>query len=149
MITVATVKRAYYLRKICQFTHLCNPLQHSFFNEGNAGEQGYDPWNPRHSKTNCGVIWPIICLASIHLSWQESFAFASFWDTLDGIKSVRIRMFSSLIHGETFRLPNLKAISQLQKSHNAPISYPTKHQFVTEMCTCVHISVTKSRKWCI
>ena len=32
------------------------------------------------------------------------------------------------------------------KSHNAPDKYPTMHHFVTEMCTCVHISVTK---WCI
>ena len=32
------------------------------------------------------------------------------------------------------------------KSHNAPVLYPTMHHFVTEMCTCVHISVTK---WCI
>ena len=32
------------------------------------------------------------------------------------------------------------------KSHNAPILYPTMHHFVTETCTCVHVSVTK---WCI
>ena len=32
------------------------------------------------------------------------------------------------------------------KSHTAPVPYPTMHHFVTEMCTCVHISVTK---WCI
>ena len=37
-------------------------------------------------------------------------------------------------------------IDLIRKSHNAPIPYPTMHQFVTEMCTCVHISVTK---WCI
>ena len=34
----------------------------------------------------------------------------------------------------------------LYKSHNAPVPYPIMHHFVTEMCTCVHISVTK---WCI
>ena len=32
------------------------------------------------------------------------------------------------------------------KSHNASEKYPTMHLFVTEMCTRVHISVTK---WCI
>ena len=32
------------------------------------------------------------------------------------------------------------------KSHNASDIYPTMHYFVTEMCTYVHISVTK---WCI
>ena len=37
-------------------------------------------------------------------------------------------------------------IDQSHTSHNAPIPYPTMHHFVTEMCTCVHISVTK---WCI
>ena len=37
-------------------------------------------------------------------------------------------------------------IDLLQKSHNTPVLYPTMHHFVTEMCTCVHISVTK---WCI
>ena len=34
----------------------------------------------------------------------------------------------------------------LHKSHNAPVPYPTLQYFATEMCTCVHISVTK---WCI
>ena len=28
-------------------------------------------------------------------------------------------------------------------SNNAPVPYPTKHHFVTEMSTCVHISITK------
>ena len=36
-------------------------------------------------------------------------------------------------------------IDQSHKSHNAPVPYPTMHHFVTEMCTCLHISVTK---WC-
>ena len=40
------------------------------------------------------------------------------------------------------------SIGQLNKKHNAPVPYPgpTIHHFVTEMCTCVHIFVTK---WCI
>ena len=37
-------------------------------------------------------------------------------------------------------------IDLLHKSHNASVSYPTMHHLVTEMCTYVHISVTK---WCI
>ena len=47
------------------------------------------------------------------------------------------------------RLPftNLSEKQDLShKSHNAPNKYPTMHYFVTEMCTCVHISVTN---WCI
>ena len=31
----------------------------------------------------------------------------------------------------------------LAKSHEAPVPYLTMHHLVTEMCTCVHISVTK------
>ena len=37
-------------------------------------------------------------------------------------------------------------IDLLHKSHNAPVPYPTMHHFVTEICTCVQISVAK---WCI
>ena len=35
----------------------------------------------------------------------------------------------------------------LHESHNAPPPYPTMHYFVTEMCTCVYISVTNSALW--
>ena len=35
---------------------------------------------------------------------------------------------------------------QSHKSHNTPVSCPTMHHFVTEICTCVHISLTE---WCI
>ena len=35
---------------------------------------------------------------------------------------------------------------RVAKFHNATIRYPTMHHFVTEMCKCVHISVTI---WCI
>ena len=37
-------------------------------------------------------------------------------------------------------------IDPSHKSQNASVPYPTMQHFVTEMCTCVHISVTK---WCI
>ena len=39
-----------------------------------------------------------------------------------------------------------QSIDPSHKSNNTPVPYPTVHHFVTEMCTCVHISVTK---WCI
>ena len=32
------------------------------------------------------------------------------------------------------------------KSQNASVPYPTMQHFITEMCTCVHISVIK---WCM
>ena len=37
-------------------------------------------------------------------------------------------------------------IVQSHKSRNASVLHPTMQHFVTEMCTCVHISVSK---WCI
>ena len=37
-------------------------------------------------------------------------------------------------------------IDPTHKSHNAPVSYPTMHHFVTAMYTHVHITFTK---WCI
>ena len=44
-------------------------------------------------------------------------------------------------------LPSCSIIIYLShKSHNAPVSYPKMHHFVTEMCICVHIFVTK---WCV
>ena len=36
-----------------------------------------------------------------------------------------------------------RTLDPSHKSHNAPYKYPTMHHFVTEMCTQVHISVTK------
>ena len=39
-----------------------------------------------------------------------------------------------------------QVIDPSHKSQNASVPYPTMQHFVTEMCTCVHISVTK---WCI
>ena len=35
------------------------------------------------------------------------------------------------------------AIDLIHKSHNAPLPDPTMHYFVTKICTCVHVSVTK------
>ena len=34
-------------------------------------------------------------------------------------------------------------IDMLHKSHKALVPYPTMHLFVAQMCTCVHISVSK------
>ena len=40
-------------------------------------------------------------------------------------------------------MANFIAIDPSHKSHNASHKYPIMHHFVTEMCTHVHISVTK------
>ena len=50
-------------------------------------------------------------------------------------------------HIHTMKKKNTWQFDQIHKSHNASVPYPIMHCFqVTEMCTCVHISVTK---WCI
>ena len=36
---------------------------------------------------------------------------------------------------------NYFAIDLIQQLHKAPVQYPTLHNFLTEMSTCVHISV--------
>ena len=43
-------------------------------------------------------------------------------------------------------LCDVNSIDQSHKSHNASDIYPTMRHFLTEMCTPVHISVTK---WCL
>ena len=48
-----------------------------------------------------------------------------------------------LTHSKYMKLILSVTIDLLHKSYNAPVTYPTVHYFVTEMCTCVHISVTK------
>ena len=53
-----------------------------------------------------------------------------------------INTLEYVIHGSN----NPYSYNQLHKSHNAAVPYPTIHHIVTEMCTCVHIYVTK---WCI
>ena len=49
------------------------------------------------------------------------------------------------LHGRGFR-QTILAIDPSYKSYNILDKYPTLHHFVTEICTHVHISVTK---WCI
>ena len=39
------------------------------------------------------------------------------------------------------------SIDLSHKSQNASVPYPTLQRFVTEMCTCVHISVTNGALW--
>ena len=44
------------------------------------------------------------------------------------------------------RFKSGSTLDRSHKSHNVSDKYPTKHQFVTEMCIYVHIAVTK---WCL
>ena len=55
---------------------------------------------------------------------------------------IPIRLLTALALGYSCN----PTINPSHKSHNALDKYPRMHHFVTEMCTNVHISVTK---WCI
>ena len=61
---------------------------------------------------------------------------------LYNVENVRALRFKS---SEVFLTPlyQQRWIDSSHNSHNALDKYPTMHHFVTEMCTCVHISVTK------
>ena len=85
----------------------------------------YDPYNARsQSREPSGCWWLGANLAPKHLqpSWR-----CTYQECIFGCR---------LVDGLDLRY----------KFHNAPVPYPTMYHFVTEMCTCVHISVTK---WCI
>ena len=66
--------------------------------------------------------------------------------------SAKLWSFCSGLRALTFRVldpgyfETIRSIDPSNKSHNVLGKYPTMHHFVTEMCTHVHISVTK---WCI
>ena len=47
---------------------------------------------------------------------------------------------------QTWNIGYIAQLDRIYKSHNTPVPCPIIHHFVTEMCTCVHISVIK---WCI
>ena len=49
-------------------------------------------------------------------------------------------------HDSEVTMKDIHTIDPFHKSQNASVPYPTMQHFLTEMCTCVHISVTK---WCI
>ena len=85
----------------------------------------------RHS-AHClgnGFVWQL----THHLNqwWQWSVAYG--WTTGE-------KWFTNHSH-------MCNGIDLLHNSHNAPVPYPTMHYFVTEMCTCVHISVKKCALW--
>ena len=51
--------------------------------------------------------------------------------------------FNPLSVGEGRVYQRMGPIDPSHKSHDASVKYPTMHHFVTEMCTHVHICVTK------
>ena len=98
------------------------------------------PVTPTHSKICC---W-----------YKSSIVHMVHWVT--GINSMKLKQ-----NGHHFLFPRVCQIRShhnfkewlgvmttylIHKSHNTPVLHPTMHHFITEMCTLVHISVTK---WCI
>ena len=70
-----------------------------------------------------------------NISWVVIYHWVVSWDYQLWCLSVQTSIWTNAV-----------LIDLLRKPHNAPVPYSTMHHFVTEMCTCVHISVTK---WCI
>ena len=82
-----------------------------------------------------------------YFAWNESLLWAVWVGYLDvGIWKEKGKGYFYFIELSTMFTTKFVAIDLLHKCHNVPVPYPTMHHLVTEMCTCVHISVTK---WCI
>ena len=79
------------------------------------------------------------CIMYIQNGWHHWWDMASNigWDCLshDGL-------WAQMTNGNFHHFSEATAIDLLHKSHNAPVPYPIRHHFVTEMCTFVS-------KWCI
>ena len=92
------------------------------------------------------------CSISIAFAMEilQSYTKPSIWGSRTGgllIARLIIRWLNiTWLNITWFNVTWLNLIGPSHKSHNASIPYPTMHHFVTEMCTCVHISVIK---WCI
>ena len=65
-----------------------------------------------------------------------------FWELFQE-QMTSFRIANEILQISRYSSVTSKAIDVLHKSQSAPFPYPTMHHFVTEMCTCVHISVTK------
>ena len=73
------------------------------------------------SNFRCGV-WACRVISQVIIWLSRAYAFREEWNLNN-----RYILWDDLIH----------------KSHNATVPYSTMHHFVTEISTCVHISVTK------
>ena len=124
---------------------------------GNNGDYWYEAtnWLPfRHSSANDCIIFREMSISVYPLNSTRI-------PNVDVIARIRYNTNSNaniMVSGGIKQLPghttdhvciiprDLTAIGLSHKSQNTPVPYPGMHHFVTEMCTCVHISVTK---WCI
>ena len=88
------------------------------------------------------------CLCTIYWSQVLNGEWRYSWSSADRRCSNYIWVINNLIaYYSAFYIRYLTVTKDLlYNSHNASVTYPILHQFVTEMCTYVHISVTK---WCI
>ena len=81
----------------------------------------------------------------VYTEWIDSVTMEG--DRLSEVRDIKtdVRVCSNWVSGH-WGGSFVMTTDQSHKSHNALDKYPTMHHFVTEMCTHVHISVTK---WCI
>ena len=87
------------------------------------------------------------CLCPIHWSQVLSWEWRCSWSSVSGASyTIDLTVSPDITCVAPLWTVSDATIDRLHKSHNAPFPYPTRHHFITEMCTCVHISVTK---WCI
>ena len=99
----------------------------------------------------CGLYFPSLTILigfSTYINLKHYFMYK---DAATGTSRFHYGFYSIMVTLIIYRInPSMAAatepINPYHKSLSASDKYPTMHHFVTEMCTYVHISVTK---WCI
>ena len=89
------------------------------------------------------VLHTHMCMLNFLKEKSALFVFGFFFYHFSSLMC-RAKVADILPHGSQGSVYNLLSIDPFYKFHNALDKYPTMHDFVTEMCTHVHISVTKS-----
>ena len=86
-------------------------------------------------------MWSYYCLINFLQNTDNKHPHSSPVRVSYGVCFVRSNLCSDVVIPVLYRNRDL-----IPKSHNASVPYPIVHKFVTEICTCVHIAVSK---WCI
>ena len=92
------------------------------------------------------ITWLLLQCRIVHITWHSYYITAIWWSYVKQVTCYRMDKLVIVTHTQTQKQMQARTIDQSHKSHNAPVPYPAMHHFVTEMCTCVHISATI---WCI
>ena len=88
----------------------------------------------------------IIQWAETYFSWVSKPPWEGLLSFIYAIPELRDRIFYSFFLCRSGSMTLHDLLDPFHKYQNASVSYLTVQNFVTEMCTSVHISVTK---WCI